>query len=237
MVESAHVYQNKKKEIDYTPFTKVRPKESRVIPPVISIPTHERQNCRPSCIDNILTNDPGNCVLSGCITDRIGDHAPTFEFTDIEFEVGPKSGKHVQYYDFSNANLNKFLTLLNTDLSKLHTTHEFSDFTKLFDHVLDTTCKLAKPKTTKRNPINNPWITDSISAAVEKKHQLKDTWIKSKTKANPDGDLDLEQTFKVYRRILKSVINAAKNTYSCNQIIGNKHDRKKLEDMADYKRT
>ena len=195
--------------------------------PVISIPTHERQNCRPSCIDNILTNDPGNCVLSGCITDRIGDHAPTFEFTDIEFEVGPKSGKHVQYYDFSNANLNKFLTLLNTDLSKLHTTHEFSDFTKLFDHVLDTTCKLTKPKTTKRNPINNPWITDSISAAVEKKHELKDTWITSKTKANPDGDLDLEQTFKVYRRILKSVINAAKNTYSCNQIIENKHDRKK----------
>ena len=153
--------------------------------PVISLPTHERQNCRPSCIDNILTNDPGNCVLSGCITDRIGDHAPTFEFTDIEFEVGPKSGKHVQYYDFSNANLNKFLTLLNTDLSKLHATHEFSDFAKLFDHVLDTTCKLAKPKTTKR--------TGSISAAVEKKHELKDTWITSKTKANPLFSLFITQ--------------------------------------------
>ena len=52
--------------------------------PVISIPTHERQNCKPSCINNIL---------SGCITIRIGDHAPTFEFTDIEFQVGPKMKK------------------------------------------------------------------------------------------------------------------------------------------------
>ena len=64
--------------------------------PVISIPTHERKNRKPSCIDNILTNDPGNCVLSSCITNKIGNHAPTFEFTDIEFEVGPKSEKHVQ---------------------------------------------------------------------------------------------------------------------------------------------
>ena len=36
--------------------------------PVISIPTHERQNCKPSCINNIL---------SGCITIRIGDHDPS----------------------------------------------------------------------------------------------------------------------------------------------------------------
>ena len=64
-------------------------------------------------------------------------------------------------------------------------------------------------------------------SAVDRKHELKDKWVKSITKSNPNGDQDLYQTFSRYRKVLKPIINSAKNSYKCNQIIENKHDRKK----------
>ena len=42
------------------------------------------------------------------------------------------------------------------------------------------------------------------------------------------GDLCLKKRFSDYRRVLKAVINTAKNTYSSTKIVENKHDRKKV---------
>ena len=80
---------------------------------------------------------------------------------------------------------------------------------------------------TKRTPINNPWITDSIRAAIEKKHALKDDWTKSVNKNRPSGSPELKKAFDDYRRVLKAVINAAKHTYDCNRITESMNDRKK----------
>ena len=66
----------------------------------------------------------------------------------------------------------------------------------------------------------------NISALT--KHELKDEWKKSIKKGNPEGDHNLYQAFTLYRRVLKSVINSAKNSHSCNKILENKHDRKKM---------
>ncbi len=149
--------------------------------PVISIPTHSRANCKPSCIDNILTNDTNKTLLSGCIKDQIGDHLPIFEFTNIELGAQmSKNEKCVKYYDFSNENLDKLNIILENSLGSLGPTvsNNFSDFTDLFNKALDFTCKLEKPKVTKRTPLNNPWITDSLITAIDKKHELKGKWTK-----------------------------------------------------------
>jgi hypothetical protein len=191
--------------------------------PVISIPTHVRAGCKSSCIDNILANDLSNSILSECLSDKIGDHSPIFQLTNIEFGAEPKDDRHPKLYEFSNENLKKFSAALENELSS----HTFSDFTSAYSSAIDSACKLDKPKMTRRNPINNPWITSSIISAVDRKHELKDKWVKSITRSNPNGDQDLYQTFSLYRKVLKPIINSAKNSYKCNQIIENKHNRKK----------
>ena len=195
--------------------------------PVISIPTHKRHNCNPSCIDNILTSDIDQIMLSGTITDCIGEHMPVFELSDIYFTDESTNDKHVKYYEYSNANLDKFIQKLEQELSSHIASENFGEFTEIFNKTLDRTCKLEKPKVTKRTRQNNPWITDSIISAVDKKHELKADWVKTIKKKLPRGDPTLHKIFTDYRNVLSMIINSAKNSFSCNKVLENKHDRKK----------
>ena len=200
---------------------------SNGLSPVISIPTHSRVNCKPSCIDNIFTNDIEKTQLSGTISDSPGDHLPVFEISNIYFADDRRKDVFVKYYNYSNKNLNQFTVDLYDDLENHKITENFSEFTSLFQNALDRTCKLDKPKTTKRTYQNNPWITESIIAAVERKHELKDDWVKTMDNEKPEGDQVVRKIFTDYRRILKHVINSAKNSYDCNKIQESKDDLKK----------
>ena len=196
--------------------------------PVISIPTHERPNCRGTCIDNILTNSSESVMLSGTLPGhKIGDHTPIFEFLKTDLPKSEKQGKTWKIYDFSNTNLNKFVEQLSSDMPNLVPSAQFSEFQDLFNKTLDNTCKLAKPKETKRTPLDNPWITDGIAAAVNKKHDLRKNWTDSITDKNPAGDSVLRETFRKYRKLLQHIVNTAKNTYKCNKILENKEDSRK----------
>ena len=199
---------------------------SRGFCPAISIPTHQRINCRPTCIDNILTNDIDKVIYSGTISDSIGEHMPVFEFSNIFFKK-PVKEEHVKYYDYSNRNLETFAQKLQNDLTEHQASNNFSCFVDIFKKALDDTCKLETPKVTKRTKIVNPWITDSIISAVERKHELKNDWIKSIRKDIPAGNPTLRKSFTDYRAVLKLVIKNAKNTFNCEKILENKHDRKK----------
>ena len=198
------------------------------VSPVISIPTHARQNCTPSCIDNILTNDIEKVVLSGTISNSGSDHMPVFEISDIHFLDNRSKEKFVKYYEYSNKNLNEFVTKLDQELSVHQVTAEsFTEFVNTFQSSLDATCKLKIPKTTKRTFQNNPWITDEIIAASERKHELKDAWVKTIKKNNPKGDQVAHKAYTGYRKILNRIINSAKNSYDCNRVVESKNDRKK----------
>ena len=196
--------------------------------PVISIPTHRREGCKPSCIDNILTSNPENVFLSGTIDFLTNDHLAVFEITNVSTKFEPKQEKHIRFYEYSNKNLEQFVEKLENDLNNIDSINEFSEFTEIFHGALDSTCKLLRPKTTKRTFQNNPWITDSIKTAIDRKHEMKEEWVNSiDKKTRPLGDQCLKKSFTDYRRVLKAVINAAKNSYNCNRILDNKHDRKK----------
>ena len=84
--------------------------------PLISTYTHHRPQCKKTCIDNILTNVPENVLYSGSITNRISHHLPIYQFSSVHI-VKSKTDKVIQYYEFSNSNVNKFLELLSRDLT------------------------------------------------------------------------------------------------------------------------
>ena len=137
--------------------------------------------------------------------------------------------KFVQYYDFSNPKIKSFIGELEQKLSSIQpSSANFSEFTETFGNTFEENFKLEKPTITKRSPKINPWITDGIIESIERKHELKKDWLKSVTKKNPQGNILLHKIFCHYRKLLKSVIKAAKKSHYCDKLLECKDDRKKL---------
>ena len=195
--------------------------------PLISIATHIRPNCKESCIDNILTNDPQSTLLSGTLENNINHHLPIIQVANIKVPKGDKKEKHKQVYDFSNKNISNLVDSLESSIHYLKPSTDFTEFTALFDRMIDKHCKLTKPKITKRTSINNPWISESLIQAIERKHELKKVWSKSITKKNPHGDPDLHTQFTKYRNTLTSLIKNTKKSFLHDRFSDCKEDRKK----------
>ena len=200
---------------------------SSAFAPTISIYTHDKQNCKNSCIDNIFTNDTDTILLSGTLSNNISHHLPIFLISDIDSAPRKEKNKHTKFYEYSRENILGFTNDLQEKIGFLKPSTNFSEFTKLFQSTLDANCKLAKPKVTKRTFENNPWITESLINAIEHKHELKKRWIKSKSKLNPDGDSKLHENFKSYQTTLRNLIKTAKKSFTHNQFEKCKEDRKK----------
>ena len=196
--------------------------------PLISIKTHDRPNTKSSCIDNIHTNDPETVLISGTISDNITHHLPVFHLSNIEMPPRGLKEKQTQHYDYSNENLTRFTHDLEDKVNNLTPSVNFSEFTDLFENTLNKHCKLPKPKTTKRTTNNNPWITDSLINAIERKHELKKAWSKSKSKKLPSGDPILHEKFRTYRKVLTGLIKKAKSSFHTDKISNCVHDRKKV---------
>ena len=195
--------------------------------PTISTFTHDKRNCKKSCIDNIHTNEIESVILSGTLVDNISHHLPLFIFSDISSPQKNEKFKHTQYYDYSNKNIKAFTKDLETKIPQIKPSNDFSEFTELFQSTLDKHCKLVRPKVTKRTPENNPWITDSLINSIQQKHILKDEWVKSKTKHCPDGNKMLHEKFKNYHNTLKKLIKEAKKSHTHKKFSECKEDRKK----------
>ena len=103
----------------------------------------------------------------------------------------------------------------------------FSTFFEKYKEYLDDTCKLAVPKKTVRNIINNPWITDSIISAIDKKDYFYSNWKSTCTKKDPDGDRSIHKIFSDYRRILKHIISDEKSKYHNKKFVNASGDPKK----------
>ena len=138
--------------------------------PLISTYTHDRHGSKISCIDNIFTNNTHNIVLSGTISDKISHHLPIFQFTSLDITLSKKIEKHTQKYDYSNKKLINFVNELAEVIPHL-TPDKATDFFSIYKSILNKHRKLRVPKTTKRNNLNNPWITDGIIEAINRKYE------------------------------------------------------------------
>ena len=187
-----------------------------------------KQHCRSSCIDNIHTNEPEAIIVSGAISNRISHHLPIFQISNLVMPtINDEKDKYKQLYDYSYKNIAGFNKDLENNISTVIPSENFSNFSKMFLNLLDKHCKLNKPKTTKRTPLNNPWITDGLIVSCQKKHELLSDWTQSITPNSPDGDPKLRDKFTSYRRILKSQIKKAKVQFMKSKFAECKNDSKK----------
>ena len=186
--------------------------------PVISIATHHRPNCKGTCIDNIFTNRIEAVSRSGIVEDSGIGHSPIFSSSKQNFGNSKTTKEKItQYYSYSRENTERFLEILGETYMELigddPESPNFCSFFEKFTKAIDTACKLEILKSTIRNAINNPWITDSIIYAVERKAELYFDWKKTCSKEEPSGNDIAYNKFSEYRRCLKHVIKAAKAKY------------------------
>lgn len=211
--------------------------------PLISTPTHHKPGCQPSCIDNILTNEIENSIVSGSLNTCLGHHHAVFHVLSSPLIVKnePKQ-KHIQYYDYCNKNVSRFVHTLSLELTKEEPLN-FSDFLSVFNNQLDSACKLNRPKCSKRTAKSNPWITAGLITSIDRKHELNDIWRKADREKclNPakpkrsdclcENCKNVEHhrlEFANYRRSLNYLINCAKRKY---------HGQKISECSGDSKKT
>ena len=102
----------------------------------------------------------------------------------------------------------------------------FVEFNEFYQFAIDKTCKLEKPKTTKRNSITNPWITQGLVYSINRKHKLYKNWAKSKSQKLPNGNPVLYEQYKQHRKILQTSIKNAKSNYYHNKFDKHKGDPK-----------
>ena len=48
--------------------------------PIISVATHEKQECKPSLIDNMFINTSDTLEIAGVLDNKVSHHSPTFCF-------------------------------------------------------------------------------------------------------------------------------------------------------------
>ena len=195
--------------------------------PLVSLSTHEKPNCKPSCIDNIHSNETDSILVTGTLSDRISHHLPILQFSDIDSLSRDNKIKQTKVFDYSNKNVQGFINELQQTVPNLLPSTNFSDFTELFESTLNKHCKLDKPKVTKRTSANNPWITDGLIESIKRKHELKNEWINTKSKKCPNGNPILHKKFLDYQLALRNLIKEAKRSHTIQKFAECKEDRKK----------
>ena len=217
--------------------------------PVISIPTHEKPGCKPSCIDNIFTNDIENTLNSGTLELGISHHHAVLHIsTSLTNQTDHTATKHTQYYDYCNKNVDKFLISIEEELCT-RTPEDFSNFCTTFHEHLDKAFKLEKPKSSKRTPITNPWITSGLIASIKTKDKLYDSWKKSMRKKCTASNIAKQREncdcitctivnkryleYKAHRKALKHLIDKSKKKYYNNKLSECSGDSKKMWEIIN----
>ena len=197
--------------------------------PTISLSTHEMPNCNASCIDNILTNNTANVTLSATIKDSVSHHLPIVclsiseQFATISGNKLPSTNTFSRY-NFNQSNTAVMLsnTLVLSDHHLNNTLQpDFDGLVSAFTDIVNNTCKEEITTKSKRNPVDNPWITQGIIISVNKKHFLYKSWQKTiKNKKDPDdqGDPEHHNRYLNHRKLLNYIIKHAKESYNVKKI-------------------
>ena len=183
--------------------------------PLISIATNHKPGCSKTCIDNIITNqNPNAIIFSGKLSGKTRNHSPIFQVSKISCHSEKKSEKQklTISYEYSCENIKKFRDEIDkTFVNKIP--QSFSGFVETFNEAIDKTCKLAKPKITKRNHINNPWISKGIIESIHKNDKLYDDWKGSVSKKCQGGNEKLKSIQVEHQNLLRFIIKKAKSKH------------------------
>ena len=198
--------------------------------PLISISTHHQAGCQKTCIDNIITNQSTNKILAcGKIAGQTSKHSGIFQISSIGSATEAKTEAKIKIeYDYNKENLQKFvdnlfLQLNQTDDQEINC---FEKFSEIFQSAIEQTCKLAIPKITKRNSLNNPWITSGIKKSIIINDQLYEDWMDS-FKTIDGGDTGLKEKHKKHQKTLRWLIKKVKAEHYTTKFGNCQGDKKK----------
>ena len=203
--------------------------------PLISVATHEKPKCTPTCLDNILSNNFDNIIFSGTLSSLISHHRSIFQFSNISILNSTDDcdiDKFTMYYDYSIKNMGKLCESLGPKLSDVKE-DDFSDFVNIFQNCVDETCKLETPKTSKRNRNVNPWITQGLIKSINKKQKLYKAWKKSISHKNKEGNLEMYTKYKECRKIVSNLIKREKKNYYANEFKKHSGNSKKTWEVIN----
>jgi hypothetical protein len=182
--------------------------------PLVKAPTRVT-NTSATIIDNVISNISDERLNISIINSGISDHyGQRIVITKIKPSVG--KNKIIKYRDYTKENLERFKTQLrnqNWEILKNMTDIEaqFEYFNSIFCNNLNSTCPYKIYKNSQFNTKKSHWITKGILIS---RKRLKSLYLEQQN----DRTGKLKQFYKIYKRIYKKVINAAKN-YDLNKKI------------------
>ena len=135
-------------------------------------------------------------------------------------------------YDYCESNINSFIEKITDDKFFTVDTYDnenFEKFVSTLNKEIDSSFKAEERvfKKSRRNFYVNPWITPGIVSSITKKHLFYKLWKKTQTKNNMNGNNDLYNRFKSYRKYLKKVIKLAKKSFYAKKFNSVQGDLKK----------
>ena len=220
---------------------------SRGFYPTISTVTHKKPGCKPSCLDNIITNDIESVISSRTIPNTITHHHQIFQIFESTTHKLNSNPKFAQYYDYCSSNVEKFVECLSEDIGN-SPIDSFATFTTIFQENLDKTCRLETPKCSKRTLQNNPWITHGIIVSVNQCDTLYHKWRKSRKKKCKEGENMIVVEHVCVKYVAKNVTsihnirNTVKNIKKCVRMprknitkANLKKNRRYKENMGNHK--
>ena len=123
--------------------------------------------------------------------------------------------------------MQSFVTILSQNLEEPESvTESFEKFSEIFKLSIDQSCKLAIPKTTKRNFVNNPWMTAGITKSICINDKLYENWISS-FKTIDGGDNKLKEKHKNHQKTLRWLIKKVKSQHYAKKFENSQGDKKK----------
>ncbi|KAL5260103.1 hypothetical protein ACHWQZ_G010281 [Mnemiopsis leidyi] len=174
--------------------------------------------------------------ISGVLSNRISHHHMIYLIKELTVDNSGQTCANVKkkvttHYNYSNSNLDKLCEEIEKDIDRMHSECDtFESFLEFFQEKIDTTCKLLTPRTSKRNSIVNPWITEGLINSIEKKARLYFDWRKTCSLTLPDGNDSLHVKYKEFSKVLKNLIKVAKTVYYSNKFEKyNKNSKKTWE--------
>ena len=209
--------------------------------PTISLATHEKPGCEPSCIDNIFVSEVDNILASGLlIGSKVSHHYPTVCFYDLNIDNIDKDDceNNLPHYDYCETNILEFNSRLIQNLSMDNFVADeagFVKFTNCIQATIDNCFKVDPQilKKSKRNRLENPWITGGLINSINYKNFLYEKWKKGKSKKNVLGDSEIYEKYKNYRKKLRILIKFAKNKFYCKKFDNCQGNSKKTWELIN----
>ena len=135
------------------------------------------------------------------------------------------------YYEYSRKNLERLVEILPQRMEESNIKN-IEDFMTFYTGLVDECCKLTIPKTTKRNPIINPWISEGLIVSIDEKHKLRRKWKKT-CKKKEGGDHELWKKFVTYQEEVNKLISIAKTKYYASKFEKYESNRKKTWEVIN----